>query len=40
MIESAVLNVGKDGEGQENDGEVIKMVWVDWHECREEKVGN
>ena len=40
MVVVAVLDVGKDGEGQENDGEVVEMVWVSRHQQSEEKVGD
>ena len=40
MVVLALLDVGKVGKGQEDDGEVVEMVWMSGHEQGEEKVGD
>ncbi len=40
MVVLAMLDVGEYREGQEDDGEVVEMVWMSGHEQGEEKVGD
>ena len=40
MVVLAMSDVGKYGEGKEDDGEVVEKVWVSWHERSEYKVGH
>ena len=35
-----MLDVGKFGEGQEDDREVVEMIWMSRHEQSEEELGD